>query len=377
MIKNKRKFVLMILFAFLWGLTLSGCGSKQIHSFKCLPTDKLVSYPIDQWTDKPTPTLVSPDFNSWSLQLEDPNLGNPPQMITRGKDQIWMLGSKLQLYTKSNKQLKLYFIEWNGEKSIPSFLLLSNDGTLWAFGIQAEETMPILSRYNDNDDKFEPVIDKQNLLLMKGAVRGGLVEDSKARIWIAIPGKGLFKLTLDTLLVEVIHSDNLDSNIFNGNIAVDSNDDLWLGTHTNDWFNHLYFYDPKNNFTSVLSLGVNEQGVVNGLLIDKEERLWIGDFAYWNIGTPLPTEGQMGLNLIIRSQAFITQHMPFHDYLWLRPKVLFEDSDGNIWYSGYGLTQLNPKTGDWCKVFDDISNITEDNQGIFWVVSNGKLYKHN
>jgi hypothetical protein len=377
MMKKSYKLFYIISSGFFSILILFGCNLYEKHRFNCLPIDNFFTYPIDQWTNKPTPTLVSPDINSWVIQSEDPNLGNPPQMITRGKDQIWMLGSKLQLYTKSNQQLKQYFIEWNGEKSIPSFLLLSNDGTLWAFGIQAEKTMPILSRYIDKDDKFEPVIDKQKILLMKGAVRGSFVEDSKKRIWMAIPGKGLFKFTYNTLLVEVINSDNLDSKIFNGNIVVDSNDDLWLGTHTNDWFNNLFFYDPKNNHTSVLSLGVNEQGVVNGLLIDKEERLWIGDYAYWNIGTPLPTEGQMGLNLIIRSQAFITNHMPFHDYLWLRPEVLFEDSDGNIWYSGYGLTRLNPKTGEWCKIFDDISNIAEDNQGIFWVVSKGKLYSHN
>jgi streptogramin lyase len=380
MITKENKFIQLILII-LGVFLLSGCNTNQnLSDFECLPTQKSFSYPVDTWTGKPTPTLVSPNYNSWQLQLRDQRLSNPSQVIARGDDQIWMLDQNMMLYTKNDKQLKQYFITRNGEMDTPQTLFLSKDGTLWAMGSRSGIEGPLLSRYNDKTDKFETIIDSGKLLQFDGSGGGEITEDSNNRLWFVLYGYGVYVFDPKNNSAKKILSQDLADGSIIVSIAVDSKDGLWLGTQTKTFGNDLVYYDTKTLILSNLFLRINEEEPIRGLLIDNNNRLWISDYAYWIIGTPLPTEDRMGINLIIRSPVFISQHSPRSDYAWLRPKVLIEDSDGNIWYTSFGLVRFNPKIGEWCKVFDSDAleiGVTEDNQGYFWTVTDGKLYNHN
>lgn len=357
---------------------LSGCQPASKPSFDCIPTDTFFSYPIDQWTaDKPTPTLVPPEKNGWVLQSEDPQLASYGQMIARDSDQIWLLGPNLQLYTKSNKQITRYDLEWNGKKGVPYSLFLARDNTLWAVWTLPEETMTILSRYNDTSDRFEPVIDKGRLLVMNSLSGGRMAEDSKGHIWIIIPGTGLFVFDPLSLEAKKIDSSVLDSNLILGSIATDANDDIWLNNFENFQITAIYRYSPKDNTVTTLFLPENSNNISGSILIDREDRLWIGDYAYWDIGAKIPAEGYSGLHLIVRPTVFITERVPFNDYYWVRAGLLFEDTYGGIWFKGGTLVRLDPETGEWCKVFDAYTSAAQDNEGVFWAVSDGKIYSHD
>jgi ligand-binding sensor domain-containing protein len=232
--------------------------------------------------------------------------------------------------------------------------------------------------YNDDKDLFDPVIDNQGNLLSNDEIIG-IDEDSTGKIWLVISYEGLFVYDPKTNNSRKVLSQTLDNSKEINSVFVDKDDNLWLGTKPDNWVDSLVFYDQKNNQISVLPLGINQQNPITSLLIDKENRLWISDYAYWKIGTEIPTEDYSGLNMIMRSPVFITEHYPMADYSLLRPTLIFEDSYGNIWYSSFGLVKLDPMTGEWCRVLDSDANtigITQDNEGIYWTVVNGNIYSH-
>lgn len=356
---------------------VSSCGEVSEDEFVCLPTNTNFSYPVDQWNSgKPASTPFSPDQYDWVQQSKSQLLGTPRFLLTSGESRLWMLGSKLWLYNTGTNEFKDYEIEWNNIKYQPDSIFMAQDGTIWTVGIQSDGFAPILSRYDEKNDKFVPVIDTKSELVFNGAVAGGMAEDLQGIFWIVLQGKGLYKFDPNNFLAVKIDSINFNANIVNGSIAVDRYGIVWLGTYTEDYHRFLYRYDPEHHIFSNLPLGISADNVVGSLLVDSEDRLWVGDYAFWNTGSPLPKEGSTGVNLLFRSPAFITQQAPFVDYYWARPEILFEDRLGNIWYSGYGLVFLNPKTGDWCKVFDGISNAVEDSDGRIWAVSDGNVYYH-
>lgn len=360
-------------------ILLIGCASEPRHDFECMPVEQVFSYPVDQWTpSKPSPTYASPQKYSWDLQFDEQKIGTPSQLISRGKEQLWMLNSGIFMYNKITKQVKQYPIGWNVAENIPGQLLLAKDGTLWALNWRTKERIPILSRFDDQEDRFISIPDSKNILVTDGAL-GNMAEDSRGRLWLSLTDdglEGLYVFDPSNLSVEKIESDVIDANTLNGNIVIDKDDGVWLGTYSESSFNSVYLFDPKTLETLILPIGQSISGIGGGLLIDSKDRLWIGDFAYWDIGDPFPGEGSNGVQLIIRSPLFISQRMPFKDYYWLRPEVLFEDSDGNIWYSADISVMLNTETNTWCKVFDDSSIATEDHEGNFWLISSGKIYKH-
>lgn len=361
---------------------LSGCGFSQKEEFGCIttPAGFTFSFPVDQWTEeKPTPTFVPADHTSWVLRYEDQSFGNPSQIIARGSDQIWILNEKLFLFNKKENRVVQYSIEHDGRQGTPQKLFLAKNNTLWAIGALSNDKGPLLSKYNDATDRFENVIDNQGLLSYADGVLG-LQEGSKGQLWILIHGEGIFTFDPASLVAKEILPQELSDGTVITSLAVDADNNLWLGTSPNDRQDTLLFLDTKTMTMETIPLGINQIYPNNELLVDNLNRLWISDYAFWKIGMPLPTEDRSGLNLIVRSPVFITQRKPYVDYAWLRPKILMQDSDGYIWYTSFGLVKMNPDKGTWCKVLDSDSiatSITEDSEGNFWIVVNGKLYEHD
>jgi ligand-binding sensor domain-containing protein len=374
-----KQFLSISLLNVLLIVCLVGCSSKNIDSFSCIEPYHGYSYPRDQWTSgHPTPTISSPEISGWSLVLVDDRFDRYNKVISRGEDQIWILNSKgLFLYSKRYKTITDHL----GSTSIPGYIFQSRDGVLWAFIPSTGNQESSIFRFSDVADTFVKVNETGNRSYIIQPIIGSVKEDSRGRLWILTSYSGLFLFDPKTSIIENEIPYKLDNSSVIQSFALDAQDNVWLGVGnlTPGLSDYIKVYNTSEKAFSYLPVGNDKEIPIYSILIDSERRLWIGDYAYWTIGTPLPKEGITGVHSIIRSPVFISERRPYQDYEWVRPYVLMEDSDGNIWYTSYGLVRFNPTTGEWCKVFDDDfpgTSVTEDSQGVFWTAVEGKLYMH-
>jgi hypothetical protein len=103
--------------------------------------------------------------------------------------------------------------------------------------------------------------------------------------------------------------------------------------------------------------------------MDHSGRLWLDDHAWMN------SDGVW--YDVVRSPVFITDKSDAGpNYVWDFPKVVFESSDGRLWFrSMNGMVSLNPEKGEWCWFTTEQSNIVEDSDHNLWMVADNKLYK--
>lgn len=377
-----KKFKIHPICAYIFSLAigffiLSACEPLPKSKFDCIATSGEItfSYPVDQWTaSNPPPALVPAESTGWKFQYTDRLFGNPSQIIARGDEQIWILDENLLMFNKNNNKVTPYTISQGTSEMTPQKLLLTKKNALWVGGeLPGGET--ILSKYDDNTGKFDEVFD----LSSSGGILD-LQEGANGTLWLLVYGEGIVSFDpFSALAKEVLSQRSFDEKIISS-FVVDANNNLWLATYQKNWQDSILFFDTQSLKLSSLPLGINQISPNTGLLVDNKNRLWISDYAFWKIGTPLPTEDYSGLNMIVRSPVFITQQKPYSDYAWLRPKLLLQDSQENIWYTSFGLVKLDPSTGTWCKVLDSnnfSTSLTEDTDGRFWIVLDGKLYVHD
>ena len=354
-------------------------SANGTDSFSCLENKEVFAYPVDQWVDpSEKPTTIPPSATYWEIQYTDPLIGFPDQIIARGEDQIWILGSRLLMYSISERGLAVYSLSRNGASDYPSEMYLAEDGTLWLMGAQQERNGPLLSRFDDFSNTLLPIQDSRSILPTNSFGRGSISEDSQGRLWLLVFGDGVYVYDPFLNEAEKVLDQTMEDGSIIDSMAIDSNDNLWLGTGLTGVFRHVQVFNYQNGKLGVLPLGINEDDIDNSLLV-VDDRLWIGDYAYWTIGNELPKEGYSGLTKLVRSTVFLSQKYPNYNFRWIRPKVLMADSEGNIWYTSYGLVMLNPSTGVWCKVLDSDAiaiGIAQDSQGNYWTAMDNSLYKH-
>jgi hypothetical protein len=375
-----RKLLIIFSTSIFYLVCISSCAPRQLAMFKCIPPIVTLSFPIDQYKIQASTSSEHPFEKDWAFQLQDPKFGDGSQIIARKSDQIWVLQNYLLMYQPSNKKTTDFSLYWEGNSSIPFKLFLAKKGDLWGIGSKEKGTKPFLYKFNDISNQFQPIMDKDNLLFFEGPISGGVAEDSVGRIWITIQDKGLYVFDPETNIAELKQSSVFLNTKISDEIAVDSQDGIWVERIWLPDYSHVMsYFNQKENKTTILSMPPDPSDPSN-IFIDSESRLWVSDYAFWKIGSSFPSEGYTGWNMIIRSPVFISDQHPLVTHRWFRPKILFEDSHGDIWFSSYGLIRLNTKTGEWCRVISASTyemDLTEDLNGVYWTIFEGKLYKHN
>lgn len=255
-----------------------------------------------------------------------------------------------------------------------------------------------------------------------------LLSDSKGNFWIGTEDKGVFKINPGNKLIHY----NIDKGLTNENVKIifeDQQGNIYIGTYGGGVFKYLPHLETANSNIPLFQTISTQQGLSNDRILciiqDREKNIWIG--TYLNLNQYFDEQFEIygsneGLhnslvwsviqdrkgNFWIGTEGGIVQfidnlasevkgskneksHYKFirytnHNDEVLNSNSLYEDINGNIWFSnfGHGLSRLNPasrKIDTYTKEknnlpTNDIYSILGDASGNLWIGTNkGGLLK--
>lgn len=134
----------------------------------------------------------------------------------------------------------------------------------------------------------------------------------------------------------------------------------------------LWEFQPINRRLSAIILPGRDWMIYNGILFDRENRLWIGANGYrdnadtWHLINASPDE--LGYEL-----------------RWAPATPVLASSDGRIWYSRFldtsgwaeGTAWYDPETDQGCWFTHFPANVVEDHQQRVWLAADGSIYSLN
>jgi len=380
-----KKSLLIFLFSILGA---SACVDLQANTVttetgdhNCIPPLTAFAYPLysKEKSDVIDQDRVLP-MSPWGLVTDLPNNGIGSSgygsiLFARsmnGVDEIWILGqNEFLIFYPDTKSWELIDGQIKGEGKIPRGVFLASSGSIWGVGMMdwEDKKIPILSRYNENENFFEFVSDSESSHISSVAAIGLPVEDAFGRFWMIINHNELYGFNPTTMKSHFYVDTSLS--LLSPQIAIAPNAKIYIlsiGLEKSE----LIQYDPEiEAATNIPILLHNTEGLpFNSLFLDQSGRLWFHDYGW------LDSNGNW--YKVVRTPLFISDKTEYQfQYLWENPDIVLESSNGLLWFkSSMGLTWLNPQNGEWCRVTSYPATIAEDQKHNLWMLADGKLYKY-
>jgi hypothetical protein len=232
---------------------------------------------------------------------------------------------------------------------------------------------PILARLDYSSLQFVPAIGTPETLREQPIA---VVFDGEESFWLFVENDGIYHyLPAQESTVKSVDIPDLSSVWY---IALGSDGSVYYQTDFQR--DRIYYLNEENIFqftpetNAVVSLGQpDEEWPVNkGLLVDQNNRLWLGSVGYrtsdgnWNL-IHSDMDGYGGLPI---------------QYNWASPSPILESSDGRIWFSNnwdggiwyLGTAWYDPYTGEGCMFTNLPASLVEDSTQRIWMVAGGELY---
>ncbi len=221
--------------------------------------------------------------------------------------------------------------------------------------------------------------EKNNLSEIKS-----ITEDSKGNIWFATRGDGLFRLSLKngnpgkTSYKQFIstpgNTEGINSNIINC-LLIDSKDNLWLGT--NSGLNHFDFLTGNFKHFNIQTKNQKApespyQKSISSIYESKNGDLWLGTLS-----------GLVKFDRRTGGYKLFSHHYEVYRYGWGRIVQIIEDDTGKLWLATPGeLMRFDPNLNSYDYFINDpdnpksvsfssISSLLTDKTGIVWVGTAG------
>lgn len=381
---------------------LQSCASAEKTAksdTKCIP-------PILSTTDtrlyQPR-TNITPPLEPWHKEFELPqNPSNPDggyylYAIQRhdNVDEIWIgsgswegvIGASetyanyLVYYANTGKFKKVFSQIDNLETPAPSVLLPIKNGDI--FGMRtfnnSAHNVPIIVKLNRSEQRFENIIDSSNLLTTDNLPRiDSYTVDANEQLWM-ISGEYLYKFDLKSFASERYPIIDNERGDYLSDIAF-SPDEGILYLIAIGQPNLISFSIEKERVVETLPISLpigqsyyqENKLAVSRMFLDSSRRLWVHDYGWME-------QDKKWYPVISRFSGFYghLEDAPYDLHGWLSTKLIFESSDGRLWFrSDNGTAWLNPAKSEWCWFTTYQSNIVEDSDHNLWMIADGKLYKN-
>ena len=380
------------------------------HAFAYQTSGKLAS-------DANLPLVLPP--TPWTLEAKLPDFPEESILNTRkdwvlaafpqpdGQQDLWVLRSwtddrsksefaslEILVYATRTKAWFTVSAQVKGTRAVVGELFRTGDGTVWAHnyggdfftvfepplqvGIsrqtESPASVPLLSKYNEKENQFEPVNIAGNLssAQLDGEWEKVLL-DQNGIFWIFIQGDGIYSYTPESQAVKR-HAD-LGSGIYKlpvRSVALDAVGNLYF---SDDSSAVLRFAQATQTIEKIggipLPLDHKYSLYFHGILPDASGRLWVG-----NLGWAEPPEYHTWYQLF-PAPIFVARSEGDTLYAQQSPWLILESADGRLWYKfANGLAWLNPQKEKWCWFTSSQSNLVKDQQGNLWMSAGGNLYEY-
>ncbi|MBI5296709.1 MAG: hypothetical protein HY869_14620 [Chloroflexi bacterium] len=274
-------------------------------------------------------------------------------------------------------------------------LFVRSDGTLWGRNIWSfvseMSNQPVLSRYNDETERFEVV----------GATRAipnGTKDadpytadlpqwaktflDSQGVFWFVVEKDAIYSFDVTNQIVKR-HADL--SNIYVDDAYQSTDGKIYIWRYPNDptysmpsfklGKGEILRFDPETSLMETIASPEMYWPKAGNLWVDTSDRLWMGAIGWrdpdgtWHEIYPRP--------------FLYFANMNTGNFRWGSPaKIVFESSDGRLWFrriidedADWGMAWLDPQTMQGCWFTSEYTDIEEDQDHNLWMVVNRKLYK--
>jgi hypothetical protein len=238
-------------------------------------------------------------------------------------------------------------------------------------------TGPVLSRYNESRQRFEaapggpsiPITSQTGFLAQSLSV----VLDKEDIFWILGPDDGIYRYDPKAQSTER-QTDILDTERLSAALASDGSI-YFQDKSLSEAEEFLFQFIPETGETVALGVSREPWQASGGMLVDHRGRLWLGAMGYM--------EPDGSWHLLHGNTPKVWENRGELPY-WAPPILIFESSDGLLWYTEYHDTELlgegtawvDPETGRGCLFTNIASYVVEDGKKQLWMVASGQLYRH-
>jgi streptogramin lyase len=326
--------------------------------------------------------------------------GYIPGVVTRSEE-VWIDAGfdtkKVFRYHTDSRRWQTYN-SIDGIAAMPEALFVSRDGTLWGIGVDTfgpefAPRLPLLSRYDEKNDRFEFIIDVDGILVGIGLLRNLLPisEDQTGLLWffgsrygddgLGDDSVGLYSFDPATLKAEKRIS--LPRGYpYTGPVA-GPDGMIWYYNGSGER-GKLFTYSPiTREVQPYYGIPSFERiGSPISLFFDQDGRLWADNKGWLYFADP---ENPIWYE-IIPSTAFLTDQGAFRTddvegprsrYGFTPPIHISQSSNGWMWFTTLdGTIRLDLENEEWCLFTTGSSPVVEDDEGNVWISVFDKLYKY-
>ena len=352
--------------------------------------------------------IVEPMF-PWKRVLKLPdfitNSGNSPQLsgarMLGGNAELWVRGDGNPILAPTMDSVKKFYLfnpesmEWETVSAnvldtkdvIVGQIFISSDGSIWGRNVRSgmsrsNDPLPLLSKFNEETRRFQFVPNVIELPL--------IIEKSSNRVNLGIE----ILLSKDDVFWFFVFDDGIYSYNPSSSITTRHRDlpqiEVAKAIESSD--GNLYFYrvsDSGNNIEedtlSVFNPTTGELASLappdefwpsfSGIALDKNGDLWLGSVA------KIMANGTW--ELLYPNVEYFFDNVQKWIPVWAPPRVLFESSDGKLWFLNYrdtdivyeGLAWFDPKQGTGC-YFTNIATQIVEIDGSVWLIVDGSLFRY-
>ncbi len=390
----------MILFMFITYIIMS----KRLHvtNENCIKPFHEFAYLPDQ-TARPIPEIL-PD-HPWEVEATIPVSDNikyrfPDIQIKlgrtkNGKEEIWLFKSPFDSWTGTVNREGAFIIyrpqsqTWieisalvENTNLIVQNLFITSDGTIWGqIGVDQPHSnpiqVPVLSRFNESTQRFEAADGGLNIpITLNSELLSqplNIVLDKQDVFWIFGPSNGIYRYNPKTQTTER-QTDFPNTEMYRLSTALASDGSIYFQDKSlTETEKFLFQFIPDTKEVVTLGISTKPWESSSGMLVDHKGRLWLGSMGY------METDGNW--HLIDPDPKSTFEHTSPY---WYPPTLIFESSDGMLWYTEYhdmgllgeGTAWYDPEADNGCLFTNMASHIIEDAEKQLWMVANGKLYRY-
>ncbi len=401
----KLKWLFLVLLIFLLLIFVMTRRQLRINGMTCIKPFHEFAYLPDE-TPRPISEVLP--GHSWQVEATIPGPENATDSFSdiqielartkNGEGEIWLY--QHPLYSQDGTVSKegsftIYHPQSQTWGEVPALigdtnlavskLFVASDGTVWG-GISIRQphpispTDPVLGRFNESTQQFEAAVGGLEIpITVEQGLISELIEivlDKEDIFWIFGPDDSIYRYDPEAQTTER-YAGLPRTDMVSLSTALASDGSIYFRDSFFSEAEELLFqFFPETREFVALEVPREPWDFSGGLLVDHRDRLWLGAMGYM--------ERDGSLHLLHRNALKAWENRSEFLY-WSLPTLLFESSNGLLWYAEYhdmsllgeGTAWYDPETGEGCLFTNLASNIVEDAEKQLWMVANGKLYRYS